>query len=125
MHRLSVHSKVTTLCVYTGHSIQPFTILDGSENPNSPGGNHVIALLNSQEKYKYLSEAVKDIASDIKSIKSLTIDGQNFNFNFFMCADMKYLAICAGIQVTNATFHVCDVNAQLSKDMIPQSHGVP
>ena len=53
-----------------------FTILDGSENPNSPGGNHIIALLNSQEKYKYLPETVKDIASDIKSIKSLTIDGQ-------------------------------------------------
>ena len=53
-----------------------FTILDGSENPNSPGGNHIIALLNSQEKYEYLSEVVKDITSDIKSIKSLTIDGQ-------------------------------------------------
>ena len=62
-----------------------FTILDGSENPNSPGGNHIIALLNSQEKYKYLSEAVKDITSDIKSIKTLTIDGQNFNINFFVC----------------------------------------
>ena len=42
-----------------------FTISNESENPNSPGGNHVIALLNSQEKYEYLSEAVKDIASDI------------------------------------------------------------
>ena len=81
-----------------------FTILDGSENPNSPGGNHVIALLNAQEKYEYLSEAVKDIASEIKSIKFLTIDGQNFNIKFFLCADMKFLAICAGIQAANATF---------------------
>ena len=38
----------------------PFTILDGSENPNSPGGNHVIPMINSQEKYEHLSEAVKD-----------------------------------------------------------------
>ena len=81
-----------------------FTILDGTKNPNSPGGNHVIALLNAQEKYECLSEAVKDIASDIKSIKSLTIDGHNFNIKFFLCADMKYLAICAGIQAANAKF---------------------
>ena len=81
-----------------------FTIIDGTENPNSPVGNHVIALLNAQEKYEYLSEALKGIASDIKSIKSLTINGQNFNIKFYLCADMKYLAICAGIQAANAKF---------------------
>jgi len=34
-----------------------FSVLDGNENPNSPGGNHVIALLNSAENYQHLSEA--------------------------------------------------------------------
>ena len=41
-------------------------ILNGSENPNSPGGSHIIAVINCQEKYIHLSEAVKDIANDIK-----------------------------------------------------------
>ena len=81
-----------------------FTILDGSENPNSPTGNHVIAMLNAQEKYENLSESVKDISEEIKSIKSITIDGHKFEIEFFMGADMKYLAICAGIQSANATF---------------------
>ena len=42
-----------------------FTILDGNENPNSPTGNHVIAMFNTQEKYEYLSEAVKGIVNEI------------------------------------------------------------
>jgi len=43
-----------------------FAISDGNENPNSPGGNHVIAMLNTLEKYEHLSEALKDIANEIE-----------------------------------------------------------
>ena len=81
-----------------------FTILDGSENPNSPGGNHVLAMLNCQEKYEHLSEAVKDIANDIKLTKSITINGHEFNIQFFLGADMKFLAICLGLEAANATY---------------------
>ena len=34
-----------------------FSILHGDENPNSPTGNHPIAILNAQEKYNELSVA--------------------------------------------------------------------
>ena len=61
-------------------------------------------MLNSQEKYEYLSEAVKDIANEIQSIQSITIDGQKFNIQFFLGADMKYLAICLGIQAAHAKY---------------------
>jgi len=36
-----------------------FNILCGDENPNSPSENHAIALLNAQEKYEQLSDALK------------------------------------------------------------------
>ena len=61
-----------------------FTILDGSENPNSPGGNHVIAMLNAQENYEHLSVAVKDIAEEVKLIKSIQIDGHEYNIKFYL-----------------------------------------
>jgi len=61
-------------------------------------------MLNAQEKYENLSVSVKDISEETKSIKSITIDGHKFENTFFMGADMKYLAICAGIQSANATF---------------------
>ena len=80
-----------------------FTILVGLENPNSPCGNHVIAMLNSQENYEHLSEAVKDIANEIELTKSITIEGHKFNIEYFL-GDMKFLAICLGIEAANATY---------------------
>ena len=81
-----------------------FTILVGLENPNSPCRNHVIAMLNSQENYEHLSEAVKDIANEIELTKSITIEGHKFNIEYFLGADMKFLAICLGIEAANATY---------------------
>ena len=81
-----------------------FTTLVGLENPNSPCGNHVIAMLNSQENYGHLSAAVKDIANEIELTKSITIWGHEFNIEFFLGADMKFLAICLGIEAANPTY---------------------
>jgi len=44
-----------------------FSILHGDENPNSPTGNHPIAILTAQEKYDELSVALKDITDEIMS----------------------------------------------------------
>ena len=56
------------------------------ENPNSPNGYHVIVMLNAQESYEHLSVAVKDIAEEIKLIKSISIE---YNIKFYLGADMK------------------------------------
>ena len=81
-----------------------FTILDGCENPNSPNGNHVIAMLNAQENYDHLSVAMKDIAEEINLIKSISIDGHEYNIKFHLGGDMKYLAICLGIEAATSTY---------------------
>ena len=81
-----------------------FTSLDGNENPNSPSGNHVIAMFNAAEKYEYLSGAVKNIANEIQSTQSITIDGHEFNIEFYLGADIKYLEICLGIKAANAKY---------------------
>jgi len=81
-----------------------FNVLCGDENPNSPSGNHAIALLNAQEKYEQLSVALKDIEEEIRSTQDLIIDGHKFNINYFFGADMKYLAICLGLEAANAEY---------------------
>jgi len=81
-----------------------FSVLYGDENPNSPSGNHAIALLNAQEKYEQLSVALKDIEEEIRSTQALIIDGHKFNINYFFGADMKYLAICLGLEAANAEY---------------------
>jgi len=82
-----------------------FSILNvENENPNSPGGNHVIALVNTEEKYEQLSEALKDIEKEIQSTQYLTIDDHKFKIEYFFSADMKYLAVCLGLQAANANY---------------------
>ena len=61
-----------------------FTILDGSKNPNSPIGNHVITMLNAQENYEHLSVAMKDITEEIKLIKSISIDGHEYTIKLLI-----------------------------------------
>ena len=82
-----------------------FSILNvENENPNLPGGNHVIALVNTEEKYEQLSEALKDIEKEIQSTQYLTIDDHKFKIEYFFSADMKYLAVCLGLQAANANY---------------------
>ena len=57
-----------------------------------------------KQKYEYLSEAVKGTANEIQSIESITIDGHQFKIEFYLGADMKYLAICLGLQAANAKY---------------------
>jgi len=81
-----------------------FSILLGDENPNSPSGNDVIAMLNAEEKYEHLSVALKDIEEEIKSTQSVNIDGHEFHIKYFFGADMKCLAICLGLEAANADY---------------------
>jgi len=40
----------------------------------------------------------------LSSLKSITINGHNFQIEFYLGADMKYLAICLGIKAADATY---------------------
>ena len=103
-----IRVKITGDGTQVSHSMHllvfAFTILYGSDNPNSPGENHIIAMINSQEKYIHLSEAVTDIANDIQLTKLITVDGHEFNIEFFLGADMKFVAIYLGLEAANATY---------------------
>ena len=80
-----------------------FTIIGSKEFPNSPGGNHVLALINTDENYIGLKEAMKDICDEIKHtfVKAYLI---TLILEYFFCADWKFLALCVGIDAVNATF---------------------
>ena len=81
-----------------------FTIIGTKEHPNSPGGNHVLALINTNENYDGLKEATEDICDEIKHTKDVEVEGVKFNIEYYLCADWKFLAICVGIDAANATY---------------------
>ena len=43
-----------------------FTIIRDVASPNSPAGNHTIAILNTKENYDTLAESLVEIAHEIK-----------------------------------------------------------
>ena len=81
-----------------------FTIIGTKEHPNSPGGNHVLALINTNENYDGLKEAIEDICDEIKHTKDVEVEGVKFNIEYYLCADWKFLTICVGIDAANATY---------------------
>ena len=60
-----IRVKVTGDGTRISHSmhavVMAFVVVEDGANPNSPGGNHTIAIFNAGEKYDVLSEALVDI----------------------------------------------------------------
>jgi len=78
-----------------------FTVLNEGDLAKSARGNHTIAIINATEKYEELEIALRDIRNEVESLTSITIDGVNFPIEYFLCGDLKFLALICGIE--NAT----------------------
>ena len=81
-----------------------FSLLHEDENPNSPNGNHTIAVLQTTENYDDMSAALVNIIEDIKTMQSITIDDISFSVEFFLGADWKFLALVTGIESASSTY---------------------
>ena len=60
-----------------------FTLIGTKEYPNSPHGNHVLALINTNEDYDGLREATEDICDEIKHTPFVEVDGTMFRIEYF------------------------------------------
>lgn len=81
-----------------------FTIIREVASPNSPSGNHTIAILNASENYDTLAESLAEISGEIQQIQSIKVGTHEFSIEWFFTADLKYLAITNGIESANARF---------------------
>ena len=83
-----------------------FTLVNvkSKECPNSPRGNHVVALINTTEDYNNLQEAVRDIEEEIKNTTSITVNDLTFEIEYFLGGDWKFLAISAGLKAANSCY---------------------
>ena len=50
-----------------------FSIIREGTNPNSPGGNHTVAILNTTEDHDYLAESLKEVTGEIKDFKKHSV----------------------------------------------------
>ena len=87
-------------------------------------GNHTIAILNVPEDYEKLGTALRDIIAEVETLTSISVDSEEFEIKYFLCGDLKFLAIVCGIEAANSTYAcVCGVNALLQTGMTWTSSG--
>ena len=106
--RSTIKVKITADGTQVSKSLHPlvvaFTIIDEGENPNSADDNHVIALIHCQEKYPEVSAAVKDIAEEIAQLDTIRIGEYEFEIEFMLGADWKFLAMSVGIESATSDY---------------------
>jgi hypothetical protein len=56
-----------------------------------------------KETYEILSEALKEIAKELESIKEVIINGIKYTINFTQGGDLKWLALINGVKAANAS----------------------
>ena len=81
-----------------------FTIINDVALPNAPRGNHTVAILNTTEDYNTLSESLVDISNEIKMIHGIEINEIKYAIEWFFTADLKFLALCTGLEAANSKF---------------------
>ena len=68
--------------------------------------NHTVhvAIINTTEDYDTLSESLADISNEIKEIHSVQVNEVQYTVVWFFTADLKFLALCSGIEAANSRF---------------------
>lgn len=80
-----------------------FTILDESTKAASADGNHLVAVIKEPENYDKLSKALADIRKDVESLKHVSVGTEQFEIEWFLGGDWKFLACICGIGAAHAT----------------------
>ena len=70
----------------------------------SPKCNHTIAIINASENYDVLKTASSDIIKEVAELTAIEVNGITFNIEYFLCSDLKFLAIICGIEAVNSTY---------------------
>ena len=81
-----------------------FTLLNEDDIAMSARGNHTIAILNVPEDYEKLAIALRDVIAEVKTLTFITIGNNKFEIEYFLCSDLKFLAIVCGIEAANSTY---------------------
>ena len=81
-----------------------FAVIDNEANPSALCGNHVLAILNIQEKYEEIREGLSDICNEVENLKTITVDRDEYLIEFLIGADLKFLALSTGIEAANAKY---------------------
>ena len=83
-----------------------FTLLDKGEIAYTAASNHCIAILKESKNYEAMKLGLKDIIHEVESIQQIAVYDLNFDVQFYLGGDWKFLATATGIDAAMST-HAC------------------
>ena len=102
--RLKLSGDGTKICRKLNMINITFTLLNEGKLAMSPRGNHTIAIINGTENYEALKTAMSDVITEVKELKSVTVNELTFQIEYFICSDLKFLAMICGIGSATGTY---------------------
>ena len=79
-------------------------MLDEGQKARADSGNHLIAILQSPEKYEHLKCGLDNICEEVKSTSTLEVDEENYTIEFFLGGNMKFLLMACGLNSANGEY---------------------
>ena len=89
-----------------------FSIIREGANPNSPGGNHTVAILNTTEDYEYLAEPLKEVLDEIKDTKNIMVNETEYTIEWYFGCTFKISGTLH--QHRRCKFQICLYMVQMS-----------
>lgn len=80
-----------------------YTLLNKKVTAMSPQGNHTLIIINGTVDYDVLRTSLSDLIEEVKHLSTLMINDVTFPIEFYLCGDLKFLAIICGIESATAT----------------------
>lgn len=81
-----------------------FTLLNEGAIAKSPRGNHTVAIVNGTEDYGRLKISLSDVVSEVERLATVAVNDKTFPVEYFLCSDLKFLAIICGIGSASSTY---------------------
>ena len=79
-----------------------FTPLNEGAKAMAADGNHLTTIIKVSENYESLSVALQHIRKDMESLSHISVGSANFQIEWFLGGDWKFLACICGLGAANA-----------------------
>ena len=101
-----------------------FTVLDEGTLAQAADDNHLIAVIKEPENYEKLSKALTDIRKDVEYLKHLSVGTEQFEIEWFLGGDSKFLACVCGLGAAHPTYPCIRCKCPYMTNMMEEKNGL-
>ena len=81
-----------------------YTIINEESAAMSEKGNYVLAIIKTTEEYSSIRDSLSDLIEEMCNLKSVEVNGVEYELEYFLGGDWKILACVCGIGCANQDY---------------------